>query len=184
MRGSTVNLTRVDVDRAAVVDMLAREMVVALDKILARLMAVAPSEGGGEALLTLQEAAAAKAIPSSGAVSMSVLASSMGIALPTATHLMDRLVAKGIAVRTRAEHDRRLVLVALSEQTRAHRRKFFENRVALIGNILEPLGPMEAERVVNALHEVARVMQSGWLTRGDVNKFDESGHSSPHPAEW
>ena len=84
----------------------------------------------------------------------------MGVSLPTATHLVDRLAAKGVVVRTRPEHDRRLVLVALSEQSKAQQRAFFENRVALILSVLEPLGPTEREQVVKALGEIARVVQS------------------------
>ncbi len=137
-------------------------MVIALDRVLDRLFAVAPAEGAGwEVPLTLQEVRAAKTIPPTGPVSMSILASSVGVSLPTATHLVDRLVAKGVAVRTRPEHDRRLVLVALSEQSKAHRLAFFENRVELIVSILEPLGPTEREQVVKALGEIARVVQSG-----------------------
>lgn len=149
-----------EVDAAAVIDRLARDMVRALDRILDRLMAAAPAEAvGSDVLLTLQEVRAAKAIPPSGSVSMSTLASSMGVSLPTATHIVDRLVTKGVAVRIRTEQDRRLVLVALSERSKEHHRAFFENRVALILRILKPLGRAEREQVVRALGEIARVVQ-------------------------
>ncbi len=150
-----------EADAVAVLDRLARDMVSALDRILDRLMAAAPVEGvGSDVPLTLQEVRATKAIPPSGSVSMSTLASSMGVSLPTATHFVDRLVTKGVAVRTRTEQDRRLVLVALSERSKAHHRTFFENRVALVLDILEPLDPAEREQVTRALGEIARVVQS------------------------
>ncbi len=73
---------------------LARDMVRALDQIL--LMAAAPAERvGSDVLLTLQEMRAAKAIPPSGSVSMSTLASSTGVSLPTATHIVNRLGDEG-----------------------------------------------------------------------------------------
>jgi len=148
-------------DNAATLDRLARAMVTALDQILERMIEVAPAEQVDEGVpLTLQDVRALKAIPATGSVSMTVLASSMGISLPTATHLVDRLAAKGVVVRTRTEQDRRLVLVALSERSKAHRRAFFENRVALILGILEPFGPAEREQVVKAIDELARVVQS------------------------
>lgn len=148
-------------DAAAVLDRLARAMVTSLDQILNRMIEVAPAEGvEAEVPLTLQDVRALKAIPPTGSVSMTVLASSMGISLPTATHLVDRLAAKGVVVRTRTEQDRRLVLVALSERSKAHRQAFFENRVALILGILEPYGPAEREQVVKALGDLARVVQS------------------------
>ncbi|HWQ52247.1 MAG TPA: MarR family transcriptional regulator [Bryobacteraceae bacterium] len=149
------------VDDVAVLDGLARDMVSALDQIIDRLMTVAPAEGiGWEVPLTLQEVRAVKAIPRAESVTMSTLATSMGVSLPTATHLVDRLVTKGLVVRSRPEHDRRLVLVALSERSRAHQRAFFENRVKLTLSILEPLGPTEREQVVKVVGEIARVVQS------------------------
>jgi DNA-binding MarR family transcriptional regulator len=150
-----------EAEDANVLDRLAREMVGALDQILDRMIEVAPAEQVDEGIpLTLQDVRALKAIPLTGSVSMTALASSMGISLPTATHLVDRLAAKGVVVRTRTEQDRRLVLVALSERSKAHRRAFFENRVALILGILEPYGPAEREQVVKAIGELARVVRS------------------------
>jgi DNA-binding MarR family transcriptional regulator len=142
-------------------DGLARAMVTALDRIIDRLIMVAPTEGfGGDVPLTLQEVRATKAIPPEGSVSMSSLASSIGVTLPTATHLVDRLAAKGVVVRTRPEYDRRLVLVALSDQSKAHQRAFFENRVGLSLSILEPFDPTAREQAVRALGEIARMIQS------------------------
>ena len=52
-----------EVDCAAVLDRLARDMVTALDRILDRLIAVAPVEGAGwEVPLTLQEVRAVKTV--------------------------------------------------------------------------------------------------------------------------
>jgi len=146
--------------RAAVLDRLARDMVTALDRILDHFVAAAPAPTeGAEIPLTLQEVRVIKTLIPRESITMSTLASSMGVSLPTATHLVDRLVAKGITERTRPEHDRRLVLVALSERSKAHERRFLENRTALILSILEPFGPAEREQVVKAFGEIARVLE-------------------------
>jgi DNA-binding MarR family transcriptional regulator len=140
---------------------LAREMVNSLDRILDQLIVAAPSEGAVcEIPLTLREVWVAKALTSRDPISMSALATSMGISLPTATHLVDRLVTKGVAVRIRPEHDRRMVLVALSERSKAQQRTFFENRVALILDILKPLEPAKLEQAVKVIGEIAELVVS------------------------
>ena len=175
MNESNAESIPLDVACAAVLDRLARDMVSALDRILDHLMAAAPAEGAGsEVPLTLQEVHVVKTIAPRESISMSTLASSMGISLPTATHLVDRLVTKGVAVRTRPEHARRLVLVALSEQAKARERAFFENRVALVLNILAALTPAERGQVVRALGEIARVVQSRAASQAGLQTPNEN----------
>jgi len=145
-------------DQAAALDGLARHMVNAIDSIIGHLTSAMPTEGGVP--LTFHEVQAAKAIVAGKSITMSGLASALRVSLPTATHLVDRLVAKGVAVRTRPEHDRRLVLVALSEEAEARERAFFDFRVANSRNILETIGPVERERAVKALGELALVVQA------------------------
>jgi len=139
----------------------AQDIVKALDWIFAQLSAAAPREGSDwEVPLTFQEVRVIKMINARGAITMSSLAIFMGISLPTATHLVDRLVAKEVVVRTRSEDDRRKVLVALSERSIACVKTFFENRVAMILRILEPFPEAEREQFANALGKIARAMQS------------------------
>jgi len=140
---------------------LARQMVVTLDFILDRMMREAPPVTADRELpFTLQEVHAIKTIGERESITMSALATSLAVSLPTATHLVDRLVAKGVAVRTRPEYDRRVVLVALSEQSKAHEKAFLANRVAFIRRFLEPFGPAERERVVGVLGEIAQAMRA------------------------
>jgi DNA-binding MarR family transcriptional regulator len=161
MDESNTNSISVEGDPSVALDRLAREMVVALDRIIYHMVAAVPiEESCAEIPLTLQEVRVIKTISPKGAITMSTLASSLGVSLPTATHLVDRLVAKGIVVRTKSEHDRRLVLVTLSDLSKANDRKFFENRVALILGFLEPLGPAERGQVVNVLAGIAEAVQS------------------------
>ncbi len=55
---------------------------------------------------------------SGGPNRMSAIASSLGIALSTATGIVDKLVKKGLVVRGAASDDRRLVICELSPQGR------------------------------------------------------------------
>ncbi|MCC7175832.1 MAG: MarR family transcriptional regulator [Bryobacterales bacterium] len=146
---------------AAVLGRHARDVVTALDRILNLLIRITPCrETDWKEPLTFQELRAITTILQTGGVSMSALASMLGVSLPTATYLADRLVAKGLVVRIRPEHDRRLVLVAPSEEAKATQRAFFEHRVALFTGILESLSPPEREQAAGLLGFLARSVQS------------------------
>lgn len=145
----------------ASLDGLARKVVTALDGIFGHLMAQAPAEGAGpETPLTFSEVRAIKMLPPVGTVSMRVLAEALGVALPTATHLVDRLVEKGVVERIRPEYDRRVVLVGLSEKSKAHREALFNHRVGLVAQIIEPLGPAVREQVARTFNEIAQAAAS------------------------
>ena len=53
-----------------------------------------------------------------GGMPMTRLADELGVALPNATGIVSRLVERGIVARTDDEHDRRRVLVTLTDQGR------------------------------------------------------------------
>ncbi len=167
----------------ATLDGLARDMVAAIEGILTRLTAASPIEAiGADIPLTFHEVRAVKAIPPTGSVSMSALASSIGISLPAATHLVDRLVAKGVAARFRPDDDRRRVLVAFTEPARIRRQALFEHHVQLLQGILGPLGAPERERMVQAFREIARLMQPPASHRGEPSSTyqQEQGVNANH----
>jgi DNA-binding MarR family transcriptional regulator len=143
---------------AATLDRLARDMVTALDGIAVRLLRVAPADG--MVPLTVHEMIAARTIPDTGSITMSALANGIGVSLPAATHLVDRLVEKGIVARVRSDEDRRLVLVALTDKAQSIKRTFFENRVQAMQGILKPIAPDAREQVVKALRAVALVAET------------------------
>ena len=58
---------------------------------------------------------------------MTHLAESLGVPLSTATHTVDRLVAKGLVERNRSEEDRRVVEVQMSEYGRKLQENFRES---------------------------------------------------------
>ena len=134
----------------------AGEVVTALERVFDYLLAMAPVEGNGADIqLSFSEVRAAKQVPDEGFISMRHLAASMGLPLSTATHVVDRLVVKGVVVRIRPKHDRRLVLVELSERSKEHRQLLFRERVALIAQILEPLGDAARAQAAQVLSQIA-----------------------------
>jgi hypothetical protein len=83
----------------------------------------------------------------------------MRISLPTATRLVEGLVAKGVLVRTRTAEDRRLVLVSRSEMAKAREQVFFSDRAAMIRGTLKQLAPAEREKMAGTLKQIAQVLQ-------------------------
>jgi DNA-binding MarR family transcriptional regulator len=158
----------------------AGEVVTALDQVLDYLLAMAPAEGNGADIqLSFSEVRAAKQVPDEGFISMRHLAASMGVPLSTATHVVDRLVVKGVVVRIRPKHDRRLVLVELSERSKEHRQLLFRERVALIAQIMEPLGDAAREQVVRVLSQIAERAASH---RAALLARSEAGATAPSQA--
>jgi DNA-binding MarR family transcriptional regulator len=76
---------------------------------------------------------------------MSDLAGMLNVPLSTATHTVDKLVAKGLVERGRADKDRRIVLVELSEKGRRLHQSCLECQLAMGRTMLEALSPGERE---------------------------------------
>jgi DNA-binding MarR family transcriptional regulator len=70
---------------------------------------------------------------------MSSLADELGVPLSTATHTIDRLVTKGLVVRTRSEEDRRVVRVEMSDFGKRLQENFKDKRLSMARSWLEPL---------------------------------------------
>ncbi|MBV8841433.1 MAG: MarR family transcriptional regulator [Bryobacterales bacterium] len=84
-------------------------------------------------------------IHAKGRSTMSGLADELGVPLSTATHTIDRLVAKGLVVRTRSEQDRRVVQVGMSDFGKQLQENFKGKRLSMAHSWLEPLSPGERE---------------------------------------
>lgn len=136
-------------------------VVSALDKLFDYLIARGPVEEFCQEIpLAFSEVRALRTIPSMDRITMHQLATAMGVPVSTATRIVDRLVSKDLAVRVRSENDRRLVLVELSEQTRAHRQRIFDRHVGLIQQILEPLSPAACQQVTQVFDQIAHAARS------------------------
>jgi len=148
-------------DHADAFNRLARDILTTFDRIAYHLMMAAIAERTDDELaLTLQEIRTYKTVAFKEPITMNALATTMRIPLPTATHLVDSLVAKGIVIRTRTMHDRRLVLVSRSKKAKAREQKALDDQAALILNAFKPFNPAEWEKIAKALGEVAEALQS------------------------
>lgn len=76
---------------------------------------------------------------------MSSLADQLGVPLSTASHTIDRLVAKGLVTRIRSEKDRRVVQVEMSDFGKKLQENFKSKRLSMARSWLEPLSPGERE---------------------------------------
>jgi DNA-binding MarR family transcriptional regulator len=90
-------------------------------------------------------------------VMMSNLAESLGVPLSTATHTVDRLVAKGLVERNRSEEDRRVVQVQMSEYGRKLQEAFRDKRRVVARSWLEPLSSEEREVFLQLMSKITRL---------------------------
>jgi DNA-binding MarR family transcriptional regulator len=74
---------------------------------------------------------------------MSDLAEDLKIPLSTATHIMDRLVRKGLATRLRLDDDRRVVQVQLTAEGKQIEKSFVKHKIAIARGMLAPLSSTE-----------------------------------------
>lgn len=79
---------------------------------------------------------------------MTDFAKGVDVPLSTATHLANRLVAKGVVVRERSEEDRRVVLIGLSEEGRTLESQLFVSKLSRSQTLLEKLAPAEQQQLV------------------------------------
>mgnify|MGYP000325654090 CR=1 FL=1 len=85
---------------------------------------------------------------------MSAIASALGIALPTATAIVDKLVRKGLVERETDASDRRLVLCTLSETAKNLLNKLWLSGKFQMESLLDGLTPEQLEKAA----EVAQVI--------------------------
>ena len=93
---------------------------------------------------------------SSGRTIMSDFAGELGVPLSTATHTIDRLVAKGLVVRVRSEQDRRVVLVEMSEIGMAFQTALRARHHSMARSWLTPLSPAERETFLGLMAKITQ----------------------------
>ena len=86
--------------------------------------------------------------------SMSDIASSLGVALSSATGLVDRLVRMGLAERERPPENRRTVRVTLTAKGRRANNKVAEARTAFGLAMLRPLTRAERESLLELFRKM------------------------------
>jgi DNA-binding MarR family transcriptional regulator len=89
---------------------------------------------------------------------VSELALAAGVAAPTATRMLDSLVRDGHAARRPSEHDRRAVLVSLTESGLAEVHAAGEHVQAVRRRVRDSLTPAEQEQAARLLRRLAAVL--------------------------
>ncbi len=139
------------------VDHQSAQLLGYLDTLFRRLML--PRRTGDEASLEIsrEEIRALVILDSGERIMMSNLAESLAVPLSTATHTVDRLVAKGLVLRNRSEEDRRVVQVEMSEYGRKLQEEFRDKRELMACSWLEPLSSGEREIFLELMSKITRL---------------------------
>jgi MarR family transcriptional regulator, organic hydroperoxide resistance regulator len=138
------------------------------DALFQRLMLGPQARSAGEAPKTgtepslecsREEIRALILLGGSGRITMTSLADRLGVPLSTATHTIDRLVAKSLAVRARTEEDRRVVQVELSDHGKKVQAKTRIKRLAMARSWLEPLSAGERDLFLHLMAKITKLAQ-------------------------
>ena len=120
--------------------------------MMGRQMPMPPSDvelspQSGRALITLADR---------GPIAMTDFSEALGVPLSTATRMVERLIEKGLAVRSRIEDDRRVVRVELSEEGKKLNQHFLEQRTQMGRQMLAPLTHGEREIFIELMTKITR----------------------------
>lgn len=85
---------------------------------------------------------------------MSEFAHGLAVPLSTATHMVDRLVEKGLLVRKRSKQDRRIVMISLSRLGKRLDRRFYEHRLTRSRKLLGALGTADQKHLIRLMRKL------------------------------
>ena len=106
--------------------------------------------------LSPQDGRALVTLSGRGPITMTDFSELLGVPLSTATRMVERLIEKGLATRSRIEDDRRVVRVDLSEEGKKLHEKFAEHRRAICKMMLSPLTNGEREMFIELMSKITR----------------------------
>jgi DNA-binding MarR family transcriptional regulator len=106
--------------------------------------------------LTMPQLRALLVLFADGPTSMSVLSSTLGVAMATATGIVDRLVERGLVIRESHPEDRRVVVCRLSEKGQELLGKLWELGQARGKSLLANMTPAELNLVAKAMETILR----------------------------
>lgn len=128
-----------------------------LPHLLRRLVVTLPGEVAGVARVTPEQFSVLGRVLDGGPVSMKELATARGVALNTATSLVDRLVAGGLVERRPDPDDRRVVRVAVTERGRVLVEQLRTARETVMRRMFDDLDDEEIGRVLAAMPALTRL---------------------------
>jgi DNA-binding MarR family transcriptional regulator len=106
--------------------------------------------------LSPQDARALMTLADRAPLTMTDLSETLGVPLSTATRMVERLIEKGLAIRSRIEDDRRVVRVDLSAEGDRLHQIFLEQRRAAGRVMLAPLTHGEREIFIELMRKITQ----------------------------
>ena len=137
----------------------AGDLVRALDVLARGFMRQAVRAREPDLPLTRQEFRVLVMIGGAAAGTMGELAARTLVSVSRLTSVVDRLVAKGLVVRTRSERDRRVVRVGLTARGRALHEQGRRHRLRMAAAMLGPLSPGEQAQFLGLMQKIGEHLQ-------------------------
>ncbi len=129
--------------------------------VLRRALRTGITGNSGEPRLPSAQAQALLHVAQSGVVTMGELASQLGVSLPTATDLVDRLVESGRLSRESIPGDRRKVMVQLTPSAQEITDGALADRRAKVASVLDELSPRERSGFIRGLKMLSQTLSTG-----------------------
>lgn len=139
------------------------ELAEVLPHLCRRLVGAMPYEVAGLPRVTPEQFGLLGVLRERGPLSMSEVAIARGVALNTATSLVDRLVGAALVERSSHPADRRIVKVAVTLKGQALVERLRVARHNAVRRLLEDLSDQEVEQVLAAMPALGRL--AGTRTR-------------------
>jgi DNA-binding MarR family transcriptional regulator len=109
-----------------------------------------------------------------GPSKMRYIASSLGIAFPSATGIVENLVKKGLVMREADPHDRRLVICCLTDEGTETIRRLWMMGQSQIANMLQGLSTNQLEKIL----EVTQILFNNIAAAGKAQSEVADGNKN------
>jgi DNA-binding MarR family transcriptional regulator len=139
----------------AVHDDQLRQFISHVDVLMEKLKPMRRPQDRNEPECSQQELRALAALGQRDTLTMSDLAGMLRVPVSTATHTIDRLVAKGLVERKGVPQDRRIVQVTFSKKGKRINQFVLESRLASGRALLEILHPRDRQVFLQRLATIA-----------------------------
>jgi DNA-binding MarR family transcriptional regulator len=111
--------------------------------------------------LTFPQLSVISTLTKNGELKVSVLSEKMGLSDSTVSGILDRLEQKNIIRRERNQDDRRVVKIALTEESRKFCKDFHKRKEEHFSNLLKRLSEQEIKDIIKGLETLNSVLSNG-----------------------
>jgi DNA-binding MarR family transcriptional regulator len=122
----------------------------------------------GSNLLKLSRIKALYAFRGQDSSTMSELADNIGAKLPSMTMMIDNLAEEGLVERARDDHDRRKVIVRLTDKGLRVREEFLEQRKQIAQQLFSRLSKEDEQELMGSLARVCDILEKAFYDEIDV----------------